>query len=125
LFLNIVYPDNIRGDGNMLTEYIEKALEHAHYELIDDEEPYYGEIKLLQGVYATGKTLEECRKNLKEVVEGWLIISLKKGLPIPKIETLEISDSPVSNEHKSEISVDLLSRILKQAGINREMWLKK
>ena len=109
----------------MLTEYIEKALEHAHYELIDDEEPYYGEIKLLQGVYATGKTLEECRKNLKEVVEGWLIISLKKGLPIPKIETLEISDSPVSNEHKSEISVDLLSRILKQAGINRETWLKK
>ena len=80
----------------MLIEYIEKALEHAHYEIIDDEEPYYGEIDLLKGVYATGKTLEECRKNLKEVVEGWLIISFKKGLPIPKIETQEINDSPVS-----------------------------
>jgi predicted RNase H-like HicB family nuclease len=80
----------------MLIEYIEKALEHAHYEIIDDEEPYYGEIDLLHGVYATGKTLEECRKNLKEVVEGWLIISFKKGLPIPKIETQEINDSPVS-----------------------------
>ena len=80
----------------MLIEYIEKALEHAHYEIIDDEEPYYEEIDLLKGVYATGKTLEECRKNLKEVVEGWLIISFKKGLPIPKIETHEINDSPVS-----------------------------
>ena len=28
------------------------------------------------------------------------------------------------NPHKQEISVDLLSRILKQAGIKRDEWLK-
>ena len=28
------------------------------------------------------------------------------------------------NPHRREISVDLLSRILKQAGISREEWLK-
>jgi len=69
----------------MLTEYIEEALKRAKYEIINDEEPYYGEVPELRGVWATGKTLEECRKNLKEVIEGWLIISIKKGLPIPKI----------------------------------------
>jgi len=69
----------------MLTEYIEEALKKAKYEIINDEEPYYGEVPELRGVWATGKTLEECRKNLKEVIEGWLIISIKKGLPIPKI----------------------------------------
>jgi len=26
----------------MLTEYIEEALKRAKYEIIDDEEPYYG-----------------------------------------------------------------------------------
>jgi hypothetical protein len=31
----------------------------------------------------------------------------------------------IPNPHQKEISVDLLSRILKQAGITREDWLKK
>lgn len=30
----------------------------------------------------------------------------------------------IPNPHRSEISVDLLSRILKQAGITRDEWLK-
>jgi len=30
----------------------------------------------------------------------------------------------IPNPHKQEISVDLLSRILKQAGIKRDEWLK-
>ena len=33
----------------MLTEYIEEALRRAKYEIIEDEEPYYGEIKELRG----------------------------------------------------------------------------
>ncbi len=69
----------------MLIEYIEEALKRARYEIIDDEEPYYGAIAELQGVWATGKSLEECRNSLKEVIEGWIIVSIKNGLPIPKL----------------------------------------
>jgi len=69
----------------MLTEYIEEALKRAKYEIINDEEPYYGEVPELKGVWANGKTLEECRKKLKEVIEGWLILSIKKGLSIPEL----------------------------------------
>ena len=76
----------------MLTEYIDEALKIARYEIIDDEEPYYGEITELKGVWANGKTLEECRNNLKEVIEGWLLISIKKGLPIPKLGDVEIKE---------------------------------
>ncbi|MBE0479107.1 type II toxin-antitoxin system HicB family antitoxin [Candidatus Aerophobetes bacterium] len=76
----------------MLTEYIEEALKRARYEIIDDEEPYYGEICELKGVWATGKTLEQCRENLREVIEGWLIVSIKKGLPIPKLGDLAVED---------------------------------
>jgi predicted RNase H-like HicB family nuclease len=74
----------------MLIKYIHAALEHAKYEIIDDEEPYYGEVPELQGVWASGKTLEECRKNLEEVIDEWIIIRLRKGLPIPLIENLNI-----------------------------------
>ena len=35
----------------MLLEYIEEALRRARYEIIEDEEPYYGEIPELQGVW--------------------------------------------------------------------------
>ncbi|MCZ7393908.1 MAG: hypothetical protein ABOK23_00935 [Candidatus Methanoperedens sp.] len=31
----------------------------------------------------------------------------------------------IPNPHRNEISIDLLSRILKQADIKREEWLKK
>jgi predicted RNase H-like HicB family nuclease len=68
----------------MLTEYIQEALRRARYEIIDDEEPYYGEVPELQGVWATGKTLEECRENLREAIEGWIIVRLQRGLPLPQ-----------------------------------------
>jgi len=69
----------------MLLEYIQEALKRARYELIEDEEPYYGEVPELPGVWATGKSLEECRENLREVIEGWLMVRLQKGFPIPAL----------------------------------------
>lgn len=71
----------------MLTEYVEEALKRARYEIIDDEEPYYGEVPELKGVWATGKTIEKCRNNLKEVIEGWILLSIKRELPIPRTLT--------------------------------------
>ena len=74
----------------MLIEYIEEALKRAHYEIIEDEEPFYGEIPGFKGVWATGKTLEKCRGNLKEVLEGWIILSIQKGLPVPRVGKIQI-----------------------------------
>ena len=65
----------------MIAQYIEAALNRARYEIIEDEEPYYGEVPELEGVWATGKTLEECCHNLAEVIDGWLVVRLRKGLP--------------------------------------------
>ncbi|TVR35882.1 MAG: type II toxin-antitoxin system HicB family antitoxin [Spirochaetaceae bacterium] len=74
----------------MIHEYIQAALNRAHYEMIDDEEPFYGEVRELPGVYASGITLEECRRNLADVVEGWLILSIKRDMQIPEIGGLTI-----------------------------------
>jgi predicted RNase H-like HicB family nuclease len=75
----------------MLREYMEAALDLAHYELIGDEEPYYGEAPGLQRVRATGRTFEECRRNRCEVIEGWVLIRLDRGLPIPPASEMEIA----------------------------------
>jgi predicted RNase H-like HicB family nuclease len=76
----------------MILEYIQAALSRAQYEIIEDEESYYGEIPELTGVWATGKTLEECRKNLAEVLDGWIVIHLKRGIPIPTIGEYSIEE---------------------------------
>ena len=74
----------------MLLQYIQTALDRAHYELIEDEEPYYGEVPELEGVWATGQTLEACRRNLAEAIEDWLLFSLTKALPIPPLGEVSI-----------------------------------
>ena len=74
----------------MLTQCLQEALNRAHYELIEDEEPYYGEMPDLEGLWATGKTLEECRRNLAEALEDRLLFGVAKGLPIPRLGELSI-----------------------------------
>ena len=69
----------------MFHEYLDAALSQATYELIDDPCPYYGEISSLKGVWATGKTLEECREKLISVLEEWIILRIRLGRNIPPV----------------------------------------
>ena len=71
----------------MLIEYIEEAMSQAVFEKIDDQEPYYGEIPQCKGVWASAKTLAECNKKLREVLESWLFVRISKGMAIPVINT--------------------------------------
>lgn len=70
----------------MLQDYISTYLAKAQYELIDDGKRVYAEIKALRGVWATGKTVEECRENLTSTLEGWIILRLRRNLPIPNFK---------------------------------------
>ena len=73
----------------MLTQYIQAAMGFAHYELLDDG-TFYGEIPPCPGVYATGRTLEECRIELQEILEGWIVLGLKLGHKIPPINRIDL-----------------------------------
>ena len=75
----------------MLTEYIQAAMRKAHYEILPDEEGYFGKIPELQGVWANADTLEACRDELQEVLEEWIILGLKMGDPIPIIDGIELN----------------------------------
>lgn len=81
----------------MLTDYIYKQLKEARYELLDDG-TYYGEIPGLKGVWANAKRLEDCRKELQGVLEGWLILKIKDGDDIPgfQIGVLNHSTAKIS-----------------------------
>lgn len=74
----------------MLTEYISAALHKAHYELLPQDKLYYGEIPGFEGVYATAENLEDCREELRSVLEDWLLLSIYKNLPIPVIDNISL-----------------------------------
>jgi predicted RNase H-like HicB family nuclease len=62
----------------MLTEYIRAAMHRATYEILSDG-TFYGEIPGFQGVYANAETLADCRDQLQEVLEGWIVLGLRMG----------------------------------------------
>lgn len=73
----------------MLTEYVQGAMRRAVYEILPDG-TFYGEIPGFQGVYANSPTLESCREELQEVLEGWIILGLRLGHSLPAVEGIEL-----------------------------------
>ncbi|MDP3947719.1 MAG: type II toxin-antitoxin system HicB family antitoxin [bacterium] len=69
----------------MLSEYISKKLKEARYKLLKDGS-YFGEIPGLKGVWANAKNLEDCRKELHEVLEDWLLLKVRAGEKISGFE---------------------------------------
>lgn len=60
----------------MLTAFIAKKLQHARYKLLKDGS-YFGEVAGMSGVWANANTLEDCRKELQEVLEDWLVLKIR------------------------------------------------
>jgi len=74
----------------MIIEYVNAAMKHARYELLQEDGSYYGEIPLCQGVYSNASTLESCRNELAEVLEDWIVLRIHKHLSLPEIDGLEL-----------------------------------
>ena len=68
----------------MIRQYVEEALRNARYDKLEDG-TFYGEVQRLRGVVATGETLEECRNQLAEVIEEWVVVRVARGLAVPPL----------------------------------------
>jgi predicted RNase H-like HicB family nuclease len=78
----------------MFSEYVAVALEKAQYKKIEDEYTFFAEVPELEGVWATGKTIEDCRNELIEVIEEWIVARLQRGLSIPTLNGQTIGAPP-------------------------------
>ncbi|AFY85839.1 MAG: hypothetical protein CLLPBCKN_002434 [Chroococcidiopsis cubana SAG 39.79] len=74
----------------MLIKYIETAMHQATYELLEDG-TFYGRIPDCQGVWANAETLEACRDELQEVLEGWILLGLQLGHQLPVLDDIDLS----------------------------------
>lgn len=82
----------------MLTAYIQAAMRHATYEILEHNEGYYGEIPGLQGVWGNADTLEGCREELQSALEDWMIFRLRRGLDVPVLEGLDLNTPIIAGE---------------------------
>ena len=70
----------------MIQDFIKSNIAKAKYEMIDNGKRFYAEIPMLRGVWAVGKTLEECRENLTSSLEGWFVFRLRNHLSVPNFK---------------------------------------
>ncbi len=75
----------------MLTRYIRAAMQKARYEILPDDNTFYGEIPGFQGIYANASTLEACRDELEEALEEWILLRISRNLPLPVVDGIELT----------------------------------
>ncbi|MDZ7778646.1 MAG: type II toxin-antitoxin system HicB family antitoxin [Gemmatimonadota bacterium] len=74
----------------MLREYVSGAMRRAHYEILEEDGTYYGEIPAVEGVYANAESLEACRDELEEVLEEWVLFRISRNLPVPVVDGIDL-----------------------------------
>jgi predicted RNase H-like HicB family nuclease len=82
----------------------------ATYELIEDG-TFFGEIPGFEGVWGNAKTLEECRQELKETLEGWLILRLwLNDEDIPILGRLRLAPKGIPAHRRDESGLSTRTR---------------
>ena len=69
-------------------------MRHAQYEILDDK-TFYGSISGFEGVWANEATLEECREELEEVLEDWILLGVSLNHDLPVVDGVELKYSEV------------------------------
>jgi predicted RNase H-like HicB family nuclease len=78
-----------------LTRYVEAALKKAEY-FRDENGMVIARVPQASGFFAQGDTFEEARANLRDVIEGNVLLALQLGLELPRIEGVEIEERQVA-----------------------------
>jgi predicted RNase H-like HicB family nuclease len=80
----------------MLTAYIAAAMRRAEYKELPGGEGWYGEIPGLDGVWGNAESREAVERDLRDALEGWLVLGLQLGHPIPAIEGIALDFTPAT-----------------------------
>jgi predicted RNase H-like HicB family nuclease len=74
-----------------LLRYVEAALTLADYSR-DEDGVVIAQVPDAPGFFTQGGTFEEARANLRDVIEGNVLLALQLGLPIPVIPGVIIEE---------------------------------
>ncbi|MGA2052531.1 MAG: type II toxin-antitoxin system HicB family antitoxin [Opitutales bacterium] len=72
-----------------LEKYKQNAMQRAEIIPMDGGEGYVARIPGFKGLFATGETKTKARAELHSVLEGWIELSLRRGMGLPSVDTAE------------------------------------
>ena len=73
----------------MLSEYMDHAMRHAQYELLDDG-TYFGDIPGFEGLWASGSTQDQCEGELRETLEEWILLNIADHTTLPIVDGVSL-----------------------------------
>jgi predicted RNase H-like HicB family nuclease len=79
-----------------LARYVEEALKKAEYSR-DENGVVIARVPKASGFFTQGDSFEEARENLRDVIEGNVLLALQLGLEIPRIAGVEIEERRVAS----------------------------
>jgi predicted RNase H-like HicB family nuclease len=79
----------------MLTNYIQAAMRRAEYETLEDG-TVFGRIPGFQGVWANAPAIDDCREELQEVLEDWILVGLRAHHHLPTVEGIDLNIADVA-----------------------------
>jgi predicted RNase H-like HicB family nuclease len=74
-----------------ISAYVEQALKQAEYEK-DENGVVVAYVPQVSGFFSQGENFEEARENLRDAIEGNLVIALQHGFEIPVLAGVEIKE---------------------------------
>jgi len=80
-----------------LSHYVEMALKRMEY-YYDENGVVIAKVPGASGFFAQGDSLEDARENLRDAIEGNVLLALQLGFKIPKLEGVEIEEENVETE---------------------------
>ena len=78
-----------------ISHYVQAALKHARYE-VDENDVIVAYVPSASGFFSQGENFEEARENLRDAIEGNVVLALQLGLPVPPMDevVIEVQDAP-------------------------------
>lgn len=92
----------------MFRNSIQKIMQQAKYEILSDDNSYYGEIPGFQGVYANANNMEDCRNELQGVLEEWILIRIENNLALPPEIPVEAIKAELAFRKKVDLGLQEL-----------------
>ncbi|HAW58102.1 MAG TPA: hypothetical protein DCX03_03650 [Bacteroidales bacterium] len=80
-----------------LQRYVEEALRRAEYDK-DENGIVIAKVPDASGFFAQGDSVEEARENLKEVIEGNVLLALQLRLELPPLKGIDIEERDVQTK---------------------------
>ena len=74
----------------MFAEYLKAVMRHAEFEVLEDDGSIYGHLPVLPGAWANADTEAECRRELEEIAEEWILLAIAEHDPLPVIDGVQL-----------------------------------